>query len=331
MFSHLRSLLGARGARTTGMVLASCLLATSVPGRAQTSAPLIPLHVIVLPLEVAAAAYYAEDLGLFKKAGLDVTLESLMNGGAISAAVVSGAADIGSSNPVSLEIGFDKGLPVTIIGGAAFQDAKKPTNGLLGVLASGPIHTAKDLNGKTIAISGLGNTIDLGTRNWIDQHGGDSSTVKFVESSMPAMAAGVLAGRLDSAGLDASTLNAAPKGELRTVGSALDSFGPMWVQSTWFTSRAYAAAHPDIVRRYMAAIRSAGEWANAHPAEAIVMFAHHTKYTVTELQGSVRPPFITKPITPAQLQTTIDVATKYGFVKTKFSGRDLLSPLNDQP
>ena len=252
-----------------------------------------------------------------------------MNGGAISAAVVSGAADIGSSNPVSLEIGFDKGLPVTIIGGAAFQDSKKPTNGLLAVLASGPIHSAKDLNGKTIAISGLGNTIDLGTRNWIDQHGGDSSTVKFVESSMPAMAAGIAAGRLDSGGLDASTLNSAPKGQLRMVGSTLDSFGTMWVQSSWFTSKAYATAHPDIVRKYMAAIRSAGEWANSHPAEAIVMFARHTKYTVAELQTSVRPPFITRPITPAELQVTIDVATKYNFVKAKFPARDLLSPLND--
>lgn len=313
------------------LLIAGALLLRPDAGSAQTPNTLQPLRVIVLPLEIAAAAYYAEDLHFFARVGLDVTIQSLLNGGFITAAVVSGAADIGSSNPVSLEIAHDKGLPVTILAGASFQDAKAPTNGLLSVASSSSIHSAKDLNGKTIAISGLGNITDLGVRNWIDQNGGDSSTLKFIESSIPAMTANLLAGRVDAGALDASNFNAAPKGQLRLIGSVFNSFGPLWVQSAWFTSKDFAAKHPDTAKKFITAIRMASVWANAHPKEAIQIFAKYTKYTVPELEDAVRPPFVTKPVTSAQLQTTINVAAKYGYIKTAFPGSELLSPLNDEP
>ena len=69
MLHRLLSFLGTQRARATGTVLAACLPLIAAPGMAETTAQLTPVHVIVLPLEVAAAAYYAEDLGLFKKPG----------------------------------------------------------------------------------------------------------------------------------------------------------------------------------------------------------------------------------------------------------------------
>jgi NitT/TauT family transport system substrate-binding protein len=309
--------------------LTAWMFGSSGPGAAQTR-PLQPLHVIVLPLEVTAAAYYAQDLHLFTRAGLDVTIQSLGNGGAITAGVVSGAADIGSANPISVEVAHEKGLPVAIIGGASFQDAKTPTNGLLAVSATSPYHTAKDLNGKIIAVSGLGNIADLGVRNWLDQNGGDSTTVKFIESPMQTMAPAMATGRIDGADIDASSFDAAPKGQLRLLGSTFDSFGPRWVQSTWFTSRDFEAKHPDIVKKFMSAIREASVWANAQPADAIRVFAKYSKYDVHDLELAVRPPFVTKPITPDQLQTTIDVAKKYGVLKKGFPASELISPLNDE-
>lgn len=305
-------------------------LGNAEPGRAQSRPALQPLHLIVLPFEVAAAAYYAQDLHLFTRAGLDVTIQSLLNGGAISAAVISGAADIGSSNPISLEVAHEKGLPVSIIAGAAFQDSKTPTNGLLAVAADSPYHTAKDLNGKTIAVSGLGNIADLGVRNWLDQNGGDSTTVKFIESPTPMMAPALMTGRIDGADIDASSLDAAPKGQLRTIGSTYDSFGPRWVQSTWFTSKDFEAKHPDLVKRFLSAIREASAWANTHPSEAIRIFAKYSKYKVKDLEATVRPPLVTRPLTPEQLQTTIDVARKYGVLKKGFPASELISPLNDE-
>ena len=307
---------------TVGIVLCR---ATQTNAQTQT-----PLHVIVLPFEITAAAYYAQDLRLFSRAGLDVKIQSLANGGAVTAAVISGAADIGSSNPISLEIAYEKGFPVTILAGAAYQDAKSPTNGLLSVATNSPIHSAKDLNGKTIAVSGLGNTADLGVRNWIDKNGGDSTTVKLVEVPISTMTAALLAGRVDAAELDASNFDAAPKTRIRLLASTFDSLGPRWLQSVWFTSKDFATRHPDVAMKFIAAIREASAWANAHPRDAIRVFAKYSKYSLAALAASVRPELATQAVVPAQLQPTIDVALKYGVLKKGFPASELINALNDE-
>lgn len=295
---------------------------------AQPAPALQPLTVIALPFEVAAAVYYAQDLHLFERAGLGVTIQSLAYGGAITAAVVSGAADIGSSNVISIEVAHQKGLPVTILGGAVYEDERTPSNGFLAVAAGSPIRTAKDLSGKTVAVSGVGEIGDLAVRNWIDRNGGDSSSVKFVEATFPTMTASLLAGRIDAASEDGSNFHAAGS-QLRLLGNTFDSFGARWLQSVWFTSTDFAAKHPDAATKFIAAIRTGSAWANAHPQEAIRIFAQHSKYTVAQLEATPRPPFVTQPVTPAQVQTTIDVAAKYGMLAKGFPGTEVISPLND--
>ena len=71
---------------------AAVLGALTTPARAQTAQA---LRVGVLSTESAAQAGYASDLGLFTKAGLDVTITTMSNTPSIVAAVVAGALDIG--------------------------------------------------------------------------------------------------------------------------------------------------------------------------------------------------------------------------------------------
>ncbi len=304
------------------------LLGVRDAGSAQT---LAPLHVIVLPLEVAAAAYYAKEMNFFARAGLDVTIESMANGNAISAAVISGSADIGVSNPISVEIAHEKGLPVTILAGSAWQDAKAPTQGLLTVVNASPIHSAKDLNGKIVAVNGIGGIPDLGVKNWVDKNGGDSSTVKFVELPFPSMPAALIAGRIDAASMGVRDFNNTPAGQVRVLGNSFDSFGPRWLQSVWFTSKDFAAKHPDLAKKFIVAIRAASAWANAHPREAVAIFSkYYRSYDLNELMAEPRPPLVTQPVTAEQLQTTIDIAVKYGDLKAGFPGSELISPLNSE-
>ena len=169
-----------------------CSLLLLVPGIASAqTAPKSPvtLHVGAIPSEVAAELFYGVDMGFFKKAGLDVQIDFFNNGGAIAAAVASGALDLGLSDLMSVINAHSRGLPFVYAAPGLLTTLKAPTVGLLIPNAS-PIKEAKDFNGKSVAVSGLKNIAQITASAWIDANGGDSKTVKFVEVPFPAPAHG---------------------------------------------------------------------------------------------------------------------------------------------
>ena len=99
--------------RTRSLALLAGAAAVCVPtSRAQ--AQTTTLRIANVPVETAADAYYAQDMGFFAKAGFDVALEPIQNGAAIVAAVVSGAIDIGWAAVDVLAAVHGKNVPVTI-------------------------------------------------------------------------------------------------------------------------------------------------------------------------------------------------------------------------
>ena len=62
----------------------------------QSATPLT-INVISLPSDTAGTLYYADELGYFKAAGLDVKITDMTASPPIVAAVASGAGDIGFS------------------------------------------------------------------------------------------------------------------------------------------------------------------------------------------------------------------------------------------
>jgi NitT/TauT family transport system substrate-binding protein len=311
-------------------VLAVCavvLLAAaggSVPARAQTA--LVPLRIALIPSEIAAGAYYANELGYFKSEGIDAQITSLQNGSAITAAVVSGAMDAGFSNTLSLIVAHDKGLPVSILVGTDVHRASDPTNGILEVLKASPVHGAKDLAGKTVGVSSLSNTTFYALKNWIDKNGGDSKAVHYVEIPIPQMADAVRAGRVDAGTMDAANAGAATsRAELRRIASTYDSIAKTFMAGAWFTSSTWAQSNPEVAKKFVAVMRRASLWANAHPADAVKIFVKYSRFTEADLLAAPRPFFATA-TTADSIQPVIDVAAQYLAIKASFPAHDLLSP-----
>jgi NitT/TauT family transport system substrate-binding protein len=283
------------------------------------------LRIAVIPTEVSAAAYYANDLGYFKDAGIDPEITSLANGNAATAAVVSGAADIAFSNTFSLAIAHDKGLPVNILTGSDLHRSTNPSQGFLEVLKTAPIRTGKDFNGKTVAVPGLGTATYFALRNWIDKNGGDSSTVKYVELPIPTIADAIIAGRVDAGSLDAANAYAArSKAALRQVGNTYDSIATRFVAGAWFATPAWIAAHPDLARKFIAVYERVSVWANAHPDDVVKLYAKHSAFTIDDLRASPRAQL--EPSTQLDLiQPVIDVSLRYGAIKKAFSADELFN------
>jgi NitT/TauT family transport system substrate-binding protein len=285
----------------------------------------VTLRIAVIPSEIAAGAYYANDLGYFKSAGVDAQISSLQNGSAITAAVLSGAIDVGFSNTLSLIVAHDKGLPVTALLGTDVHRASDATNGILAVLRTSPVHAAKDLTGKTVGVSSLSNTTFYALRTWIDRNGGDSKTVRYVEIPIPQMAEAVLAGRVDAGTMDAANINSErARADLRRVASTYDAIAQRFMAGAWFSSTAWPQKNAEAASRFVAAMRKASVWANAHPADAVKIFVKYSRFTEADLLSAPRPYFATD-TPPAILQPVIDVAAQYGAIKSTFPARDLIS------
>jgi ABC-type nitrate/sulfonate/bicarbonate transport system substrate-binding protein len=281
--------------------------AATVFRRAATAVP--ALRVSTIPFDSGSAAFYAADLGFFTKAGLDVTVTPVNNGPAIAAAVASGATDIGFSNALSIATAYKRGLPFVFVGPSAVYASAAPT-ALMMVPKDSPLKTARDLNGKTIAINGLKSISEYMPSRWIEANGGDPTTVKYIEIPPSDVPAALASHRVDAAIVAEPQITQA-KASSRVFADVYDVIGDGYVLAAYFTTRAWADAHPDLVRKFDAAMREAAQWANANPDKSAEILAKYTKLDPALVRASVRAKF-GETLTPGMIQPLIDLAAHFG-------------------
>lgn len=293
--------------RTAGILCVLLALSLAAPGGAQTNT----ITLMAPPVDSAAEVYFAKDMGFFAKQGIDVEIEPGSNGSAMASAVAGNAIDIGYSDLVTLAKAYLKGVPFVAVAPAALWTSAVPTAGLA-VLSSSSMKSAKDLNGKVIAIPGLATLAEYSPRAWIDQNGGDSSTVKFIEMNYSAMPAALTASRIDAAYISEPFL-ATVKDQVRILGYAHNAVAKQFLQSAWFSTPAWADAHRDLVRRFAAAIHEAALWANqkGNEAKSGEILAKYSKTNLSVIATMQRATFADQ-LTAALIQPAIDVSAKYG-------------------
>jgi NitT/TauT family transport system substrate-binding protein len=260
-------------------------------------------------IEAQAQAHYAYDQGIFKAHGLDVDVQTNNNGAANSAAVASGDLQIAATSTISVAQAFNRGLPFVVIAPGGIHDSRYPGSGAF-VAPDSKIQTPKDLNGKTIAVATAKGLDQLLASALVDKHGGDSSTLKFVELKPVTMVDALLANRVDAAYMDDPEYSNA-KARARLIGDGEAAVGDAFVETVWFTTKDWLAKNPDAARRFRDAIYDAGDWAMANPDRAGVLLQQDLK--VTQTRGSQR--FATRAnTTMASYQVLLDAAAKYSLI-----------------
>ena len=306
--------------------LASSTAAAAVTLRPASAQGLTALNIAAIPSDIAGSPYYAADQGFFKQAGLEAQFLALANGPAITAAVLSGSADVGYSNVISLANAHARGLPITILFPANLHVHDAPTAGLLSVKKTSPIAGAKDLNGKVMAVIGLNIIADIAARLWIDKNGGDSKTVKSVELPFPEMKAALEAERIDAAVLDTTgdPLLGKPGDTIRLVASTFDAVAPRFAPSVWFTTTDWVTKHPIQAKAFVTAMRRTATWANSHHRESAEILSKYVHLTPAQIGEFTRVTYGDR-LAPDLIQPNIDVAAKYGVIKAAFPAADILS------
>jgi NitT/TauT family transport system substrate-binding protein len=301
-------------------VASLALVFIGVPAGAQT---LETVRVAAPPVDVTGNLFYAMDLGLFAKAGIDVQLTQLTAGAPVVAAVAGGAADIGSANSVAISAAHLSGVPLVLVAPSGANSVKGPIDAIV-VAKNSPIKTAKDLNGKTIMTSALENILQVQVDAWIDKNGGDWKSVKWVEAP-PAQEGGAVAtGRVDAATITETFLSAAiATGDVRLLAYTGAEISPLVIEGGYFCTPDYAKAHADLIRRFAKAVLDAGQWANNHHSEAVAIMAKYSKATsIAGANHAVYP----ETFKASDLQALINASAKYGALKAPYPAGDIVLP-----
>ncbi len=268
---------------------------------------------------------YAKQSGLFARAGLDVEIEKLTGGGtAIAAAVAGGGLEVGKASTFALIAAHARGVPFVLLAPAAYYSSSEPDIPLI-VGASSPIRSARDLDGKTIAVVSLATTMRLADQAWIDQNGGDSRSVHFLELSPPAVPPAIEQGRIDAATLSEPVLSAAiESGKVRVLGYSYNAIGKHFDLADWFSNADWVAKNRDLATKFARVMLQANAYVGAHEAEMMPLVAAYVGVDPSAL-AKMRNPERGQYYEPALIQPLIDLAAKYGAIPKTFPASELIS------
>jgi NitT/TauT family transport system substrate-binding protein len=299
--------------------VAALLMMAAVSGVARADDPVV--NVGALGVDTSANVFYALDQGYFKAAGLDVRIQMLSSGPVVAAAVASGAVDIGAVNVASAAAARDRGLPLRFIAPAAVSDPAAVTNVMM-VAKNSPIVSAAQLNGQVIAVNGLKDLAYISATSWLDKHGGDSKTVKFIEVPFPEQGGALDANRA-AAIVPTEPFTTADKPIGKILGNVLDGIAPRFMILGWASTDAWLQTHPDVAVKFQSASAKASVWANSHHRESAEILARQTKVALTVALSMTRATYGTE-LKPDLIEPVITAAVKYGVVAHAVPVDDLI-------
>jgi NitT/TauT family transport system substrate-binding protein len=303
--------------------LATAPLVAGLP-RAAGAQTVAPIRVAATANDTYAEAYYADALGAFKKAGLDVEIQTFATGAPVTAAVAGAAADIGIAGAPTIGGAKSRGIPFAFIASGGLYTPNRPATVVV-VAADGAIKSARDLEGQNFAVGGIKDANWLGASAWIDANGGDSTKVKFIELPYAEMGPAIKRGTIAAATIsEPSQTRALRSGGLRIFAHHFDVYHPPMMVGGWFTRTQWLADNPAAAKRFVAAIYSVAKWANAKPNESAPILAAVSKIDDETMRTMIRCQY-GESLRAAMFQSQLDLAYKYNILEHAMDGNDLIA------
>lgn len=260
---------GGAGAPTSGHA------STRAPAKATASTPAaspapatatVTFQTDFLPTGWDVGYWVALKQGFYKQQKLDVKAQTGKGSFQTAEDVAKGNEDFGQVDGGTLVQAIDQGLPAI---GVASLFTKSPA--AIIVPASSPIRSIADLRGKTIAENASDATAHMLpgvlAYNHLSTH-----DVKLDNVANSALVPALLRHRVDAILTLAVGLGvvANVKG-MPTRNLLFDDNGMHLPGYALAANRAFAQAHPGVVRRFILATRQGWQWARQHPAQAVAI------------------------------------------------------------
>lgn len=278
------------------------------------------ISVGVQPFAEVSAFHLAMAEGLFEEQGLEVTPETSGGGGAgLIPGLVSGELQIAYSNYVSLIQAASEGLPLRFV-----RENDRPGVQSLYALADSGITEPGDLAGKRIAINGLGNIMELTTREALEEAGVDPGSVQFVELPPPDFLGALEAGQVDAAWLVEPfvTIGTSQMG----VEPVLDVFSGSTEDlpvAGWITSAEFAEQNPGTLEAFRTAMDRAIEMAAEDPSLIAETVPTYTQIS-EDVAASLNPINFAVESEPSDIALVEQLMREHGFIEDEVDVEQLI-------
>ncbi|MFD5755959.1 ABC transporter substrate-binding protein, partial [Streptomyces sp. NPDC127044] len=232
-----------------GLAVGSFLVAASACGSSggggasdknASSGGTTTVKVGVIPIVDVAPLYLGQQKGFYSKRGLKLSMTTAQGGAAIVPGVVSGQFQFGFSNMTSLMIAQSQNVPVqAVVNGVASTGVAGKDFGAITVKKGSPIKSAKELEGKKVAVNTLKNINETAVRESVRKAGGDPSKVNFVELAFDQMPAALDSGQIDAAMVVEPALATVKSQGATEIASSLVDVAKGLTVAMYFTSTQY--------------------------------------------------------------------------------------------
>jgi NitT/TauT family transport system substrate-binding protein len=315
--------------QSSDVLRGAAALALVLTVSAQSPVPQLSMRIATSPQAATAEAYVALELGTFKKYGLDVQVESLAKGAgsAVAGIVVSKSADVGEADIIAICAAAEHGIPLSLL---AASNVYLPTSVPINVLAVGAnstIRSAKDLNGKVVAAPSLEGPAKVSAAKWLDDHGADLSSIKFIEMPVATMAAALQNGTI-AAGMVSEPALTVAGDTVRILGrSYQEGYGKAFQVSYWFATPEWVKANPEAAHRFALAMRDTAQWTNdPKNAERYGQFLQKYAHFPDEVIKKMGRAAYGVSIDTGLAQPLIDAGIKYKSLHKECPAKDFVSP-----
>ncbi|MCD9873114.1 ABC transporter substrate-binding protein [Streptomyces guryensis] len=279
------------------------------------------ITVAALPLTDSAALYLARDRGLFKKEGLDVTIQPVQQSIQALPALAKGQVDvIASANYVTFLQADEKGtLDLRIL-----AEGVRVAPHMMDVLVpkDSDIKSVADLAGKKVAVNILNNIQSLTLNAILDARGVGRPVYRQIP--FPQMGPALERDQVDAVHA-VEPFDSAIQGELKArvlldAGSAPVRSLPI---SGYVTTKKFAAGHAKEAAAFRRAIEAASKIAAQDPGAVREELPKYTKVTADQA-GSIGLPAYPAATDAAQLRRLTELMKKQGLLKTAVDPATLL-------
>lgn len=244
--------------------------------------------------------------------------------------LLSGAQQIAVVDTVTFLQARAQGLPVKVVAGNGTQPSNGEANFVsaanIVAKADSPMSSAKDLEGKNVAVPGLKTQSWMNIRAAVDAEGGDSSKINFIEATGPQMIDLVQQGNADAAtASEPLGTSSVAQGKVKMLMS-YDAPGNQGVPtSVYIATEEFISKNPETTKEFAKGLFAGTAEINADRDLAIKIAEEHLKFEPETLKDAFIMPFATEPTDAAHLKAIVDLAMKYEVLDAPLEPNELVA------
>lgn len=274
------------------------------------------VNVVAVPVVDVAALYVGTEQGFFAEEGLELNIEFGQGTAAMIPALLKGQYDIQYGGTPNLLQAVDAGMPLEAIalGDRSTGEDGADHGGVLVPEASG-IASAKDLEGKTVAVNALKGLHEITVWQAVAQDGGDPSKINFVEMPFPDMGAAMASGQIDAAATSEPFIGVLASQGNRVMLSQFVQVDPDFVAAVYFAASDKIASDPELFASFVRALEKTYEYAEEHPEEIRAQLGNFTQIEEGLAESMILSRFTPVQLTREDLQVVADAAAAAGTIE----------------